>query len=114
MKANKLFEILSRMNDRILNENEVVVQIKLPFTTVGSSPSVPVAHASFGFDWDAGKLIIQPERPLTYADDTEFQEKFKKLQERAGWLDLENRNLKTEIKKLKKALGEKDESSGNI
>lgn len=114
MKASKLFEILSRTNERILNENEVVVQIKLPFTTVGARPTIPVSYASFGFDWDAGKFIIQPERSLTYADDAEFQEKFKKLQERAGWLDLENRNLKTEIKKLKKALGEENDAAGNL
>ena len=81
---------------------EVVIQIKLPYTTVGSHPSVPLKTVWKGFDWDAGKFILVPEENLT-PSDRDFAEQMKKMQEKLGWAELENRNLKTEIKRLKKS-----------
>lgn len=82
---------------------EVVIQIKLPYTTVGAHPSVPLKTVWKGFDWDAGKFILVPEENLT-PSDRDFAEQMKKMQERAGMADYENRGLKADIKRLKKQL----------
>ncbi len=82
---------------------EVVIQIKLPYSTVGSMPTVKLKSVQMGFDWDHGKFILVPEENLT-PSDRDFAEQMKKMQERAGWADYENRNLKAEIKRLKKQL----------
>lgn len=87
---------------------EVVIEIKLPYTTVGPHPAVKIKTAQMGFDWDKGKFIFHPEEPLT-PSDRDFAAQMKEMQERAGWADYENRNLKAEIRKLKKQL--KEESS---
>ncbi len=78
--------------------------IKLPYTTVGSLPMVPVKSINMGFDWEAGKFIIAPEEDLT-PSNRDFAKQMKEMQDRAGWVDYENRNLKAEIKRLKKQLG---------
>lgn len=82
---------------------EVVIQIKLPYTTVGAHPSVPLKAAHNGFDWERGKFFLVPEEPLT-PSDRDFAESMKKMQEKLGWAELENRNLKADIKRLKKQL----------
>lgn len=82
---------------------EVVIQIKLPYTTVGAHPSIPLKTVWKGFDWDAGKFILVPEESLT-PSDRDFAESMKKMQEKLGWAELENRNLKADIKRLQKQL----------
>jgi len=85
------------------NDPEVVVDYKPPFTTVGGLPCTSVTGVFKGFDWDNGKFFICTEKRLTLADN-EFAEQFKKLQADYGWVKLENRNLKAEIKKLNKQI----------
>jgi hypothetical protein len=87
---------------------EVVIMIKLPYSTVGAHPTVPVKSISMGFDWDHGKFMIYPAEELTPAD-RDFAKQMKEMQDRAGWADFENRNLKAEIRRLKKKLEEKNE-----
>jgi hypothetical protein len=86
---------------------EVVIMVKLPYATVGSRPSVPVKNISMGFDWEAGKFIIVPAENLT-PSDREFAKQMKDMQDRAGWADYENRNLKAEIRRLQKKIAPKD------
>lgn len=85
------------------DDPEVVVQIKLPYSTVGGSPTVKIKNAYMGFDWDAGKFILVPEEPLT-PSDRDFAKQMREMQERAGWADYENRNLQAEINRLKKLI----------
>ena len=82
---------------------EVVIEIKLPYSTVGGMPTVKIKNAQMGFDWDRGKFIFHPEEPLT-PSDRDFATQMKEMQERASWADYENRNLKAEIRRLKKQL----------
>jgi hypothetical protein len=88
----------------VREDPEVVIQIKLPYSTVGALPTVKIKHISMGFDWDYGKFIITPEETLTPAN-RDFAEQMRKMQDDLGWARYENRNLKAEIKKLKKQLG---------
>ena len=92
------------------DDSEVVVKIKLPYTTVGGMPAVPIKSAQMGFDWDKGKFILLPEEDLT-PSDRDFAKQMKEMQERAGWADYENRNLKAEIKRLKQQLAEQQNGS---
>ena len=83
---------------------EVMIRIKLPYSTVGAIPMVQVKSMSMGFDWEAGRFIIWPEEDLT-PSDRDFAQQMRDMQERAAHADRENRSLKAEIKKLKKQLG---------
>ena len=86
---------------------EVVIQIKLPYSTVGGSPFAKVKSVQMGFDWDSGKFFITPEEELT-PSDRDFAKQMRDMQERAGNADRENRSLKAENKRLKKLLDQKE------
>lgn len=104
MKFSELKRLVDlHHRDGHYEDPEVVIQIKLPYSTVGPHPSVPLKTAWKGFDWDAGKFILVPEENLT-PSDRDFAEQMKKMQDRAGWAEYENRNLKAEIKRLQKQL----------
>lgn len=100
-ELKRLVELYHR--DGHHEDPEVVVQIKLPYSTVGGSPTVKIKNAYMGFDWDSGKFIFHTEEPLT-PSDRDFAAQMKEMQERAGWADYENRNLQAEIKRLKKLI----------
>jgi hypothetical protein len=104
MKLSELKHIVDlHHRDGHYEDPEVVIAIKLPYSTVGGSPTVKVKTMWMGFDWDHGKFIIIPEEDLT-PSDRDFAKQMKEMQDRAGWADYENRNLKAEIKQLKKKL----------
>jgi hypothetical protein len=103
MKLSELYEMIGRMATYGDQDAEVVIQIKLPYATVGAQPRVPVKNVQMGFDWDQGKFFIVPEEDLT-PSDRDFAKQMKEMQDRAGWAAYENRNLKAEIKQLKKQL----------
>jgi hypothetical protein len=103
MKLSELKRIVERYNSLGGEDEEVVIKIKLPYSTVGGSPFVKVKTVYSGFDWDQGKFFIIPEEDVT-PSDRDFAKQMKEMQDRAGWADYENRNLKTEIKRLKKQL----------
>ena len=105
MKFSELKQFIYLYDD--FRENpEVVIKIKMPYSTVGAMPTVKVRSVHMGFDWDAGKLIIYPEEELT-PSDRDFAKQMREMQERAAMADYENRNLKAEIKRLNKLLKDK-------
>lgn len=106
MKLSELKYLVDRAveTSQDYEDHEVVIAVKLPYTTVGAIPMVAVKSVNKGFDWENGKFIIRAEENLTPAD-RDFEETMKKLQDKAGWAEYENRNLKTEIKRLKKQIG---------
>ncbi len=105
MKLSELHRLVNLYHrDGHYEDPEVVIHMKLPYTTVGGIPTVKVKSMHMGFDWDSGKFIITPEEDLT-PSDRDFAKQMKEMQERAGWADLENRNLKAEIRRLKKKYG---------
>ena len=89
------------------SDEEVVVVIKLPYSTVGGRPCSKVKFANSGFDWDSGKFEMITEDALTLAD-ADFEKQFRELQDKHGWLEYENRNLKAENKRLRKQNGAKE------
>lgn len=116
MKLSELHRLVNvyHSEERMVREDpEVVIQVKLPYSTVGARPSVSVKFISMGFDWDAGKFIITPEENLT-PSDRDFAEKMRKMQEDLSWADYEKRNLKAEIKKLKKQLSDQKPKNDDL
>jgi hypothetical protein len=108
MKLIDLKKIIDRyyhQHPDVYDDPEVVISIKLPYTTVGRQPTVAVLNVQLGFDWDSGMFILQPAEELT-PGNRDFAKQMKEMQERAGWADHENRNLKAEIRRLKKKITE--------
>ena len=72
---------------------------------VGGTPSVSIRIVHAGFDWDAGKIFIQPDERLRIIDEDEIQYLHDKYQE-LGWTHYEIRNLKKENERLLKRIEE--------
>lgn len=53
--------------------------------TVGGSPTVPVIGLGLGLDWDSGKLIIRPEKPLTQLTLEQVEAIGKSVREGNSW-----------------------------
>ena len=106
MKLSELKALVDRAveTSRDYEDHEVVVAVKLPYTTVGAIPMIAVKSVNKGFDWENGKFIIRTEEELTPAD-RDFTTKMKDMQDKLGWAEYENRGLKAEIKRLKKQIG---------
>lgn len=104
MKLSELKQFVDRQLEFNGREDpEVVVRIKMPYTTVGASPTVKVKNVQMGFDWDAGKFMLYPEEELT-PSDRDFAKQMTEMQTRAANADYENRNLKAELRRLQKKL----------
>jgi hypothetical protein len=56
--------MLTRLPSRRPEEHRLVVPYDPGHSTVGGHPCVPVVAIHFGFDWDNGKVFIQPEKNL--------------------------------------------------
>jgi len=93
MKVVDLKRVLEHTND----DSDVMIAIKLPYTTVGAIPMVGVKYAVNGFDWESGKFIITPVENLTPAD-REYNILVKKLENEIGRLKLENLDLRKKLK----------------
>lgn len=96
-KIDRIFAV-----DRRASEIEVVIDISLPYATVGGSPCAKVRDIFKGIDWDNGKLFICPKEDLTISDE-KIKEVVKKMQKQMGDLSYENMGLKAQIKQLRKA-----------
>jgi hypothetical protein len=47
------------------NEEDVVIVVREPVSTLGALPTVEVECAGFGFDWDNNRLLLHPKVELT-------------------------------------------------
>lgn len=107
MKLSELHRLVNLFHkeDR---DQDVMVAIELPYTTIGAIPMIAVKSAQSGFDWEHGKFILRTEEELTLFD-RDFAEQMREMQDKLGWAEYENRGLKSEIRRLKKQLGEQNE-----
>ena len=89
MKVADLRRILA--HPHLKDDDDVVIHIVSPNTTVGGSPVIPVKSANSGFDWDHGKLMIRPETDVRPVDEAFLETKkyYRKLSETLGWLYLQ-------------------------
>jgi hypothetical protein len=107
MKLSEFKMLLERHSQHIpeYSDPEVVIPVKMPYATVGGTPCISVKAMSKGSDWDNGKFMLYPEEKLS-KPDADFHKQFKDLQDKYGWVEYENRNLKGEIKKLQKQIAD--------
>ena len=112
MKLSELHRLVNLVYqpDQPHRDTDVVVVVKLPYTTIGGTPVVPIKQASSGFDWDSGKFMLWPEKNVQPAD-ADFEKQFKDLQKKYGEADYENRGLKAEVRRLRKLLEKPNEST---
>ena len=90
-------------------EMELCIRVLAP-GSIGGAPCVAVKDIQIGFDWDHGKILLEPEIPLTRlsADDVlAIKEDAKKGQSWSAFQKYkamrdEIEALKTEIARLKK------------
>lgn len=100
----KIDNICSRYSDVELEH--IIVGIKTDVvSSIGGTYITHVNQVMKGFDWDKNKFIIIPETGLRETDKDELT-KLKKEASDIGWDIYENRNLKREIKNLKKYIDE--------
>ena len=100
----KIENVCSRYSDFELEH--IIVGIKTDVvSSVGGTYITHVKQLIKGFDWDNNKFIIIPETDLRETDKDELS-KLRKEASDIGWDLYENRNLKREIKKLKKYIDE--------
>jgi hypothetical protein len=105
MKLSELKLFVDQHLQYTIEDPRVVIQIKLPYSTVGAQPTVEVKSVNMGFDWDDGKFILTPEEQLT-PSDRDFAKQMREMQESAIHADRENRSLKAELNQLKKKIKE--------
>lgn len=108
MKLSDLKKQLDAMYDlwtRRGQDDEIVIRIKLPYATIGGTPYVSVKGMYRGFDWDRGRMYIEPEQELTF-HDKDFAGQMRDWQEKCDWLKIKNKDLEKENKKLKTQLEE--------
>lgn len=106
MKLRELKDLVDRAvaTSQDHEDDEVMIAVKLPYTTVGAMPMVPVRSVQRGFDWEKGRFVIRAEENLTPAD-SDFSAQMRAMQDKLGWAEYENRGLKAEIRRLKKQTG---------
>lgn len=89
-----------------LDANSVSVSIKsYMLGTVGPTSTTDIATINMGFDWDKGRVIINPTKTLREIDRDEVKS-IRDRFEKEGWTQYSVRNLKAEHNKLKKLYSE--------
>lgn len=58
MTGKEFKEILDRLSEQELESLRIMVHIKE--NTLGPTPAVDIESASIGFDWNKGRLILEP------------------------------------------------------
>ena len=88
---------------------EVVIPVKKLHVTIGGTPIVSVVSINAGFDWDNGKLFINPEKPVMLVEDYDkAPETIRELQKEVGNLYYEISGYKAQIASLKRKLKENE------
>lgn len=112
MDITNLIEKLTFFKDRKHSNKDAmpVILIKSP-CHVGGSPTVNIKTIYSGIDWDANKIIIEPEIDLQLADHDYLASARKQLSD-MGWTAYEFNNLKRENARLRKELAKiKDDNA---
>lgn len=64
MKVSELYEALGKYIERGHGDDEAV--ILLQESSVGASAAEEVDTCEAGFDWDSGRILLIPEKPLLH------------------------------------------------
>lgn len=70
-------DLLAELNGNELNQRDKQRTVNIVVVnegTMGSTPTVNVKQASFGFDWDSQMFMLFPEQPLTILSREEIED----------------------------------------
>ncbi len=72
----------------------VVIQIEPGHTTVGGTPCVPILRVHAGFDWDSGKVFLNPGQRLGIVGDEliALRERTNDTNETLAWIRMQLRD----------------------
>jgi|GEM_PF-4134704 len=107
MKLSELKEYIDRIMEYAPRDanSEVMIAIKIPWATVGARPMRPITGIMQGFDWEQGKIILSTDEHLTPYDKV-VGDSLRKVYDKLGFAEYQNKVLEGEIKELKKQLAE--------
>ena len=79
---NELKEIVDYLVDTGHGNSSLGIVIQETGIVLGPTPTIPIQWVSAGFDWDSGRILIQPEISLKKADTISQLEEIKAYYER--------------------------------
>lgn len=87
--------ILQLLDAGVGADAQVVIPVETGRVTVGARPSVTLTELRPGFDWDAGKVLLQPAQPLGIAGPEleRLKEILKEATEALFWIERELRDF---------------------
>jgi hypothetical protein len=99
MKLKEFEILLSNFSD----DEDLELRICIPVIgfkgQIGGSKVVDIKSITAGFDWDRGKLFVQPNNHLCVLDEVDSNS-IKKLQSEVDRLKYENMRLKQQFNKF--------------
>lgn len=84
-------ELHRMLQARVVNardDEELVIRRHTLGVNIGGTPCIPIVGLHHGFDWDAGKMFLEPAIPMTAAGpdfETERQS-WRDMSETIGWI----------------------------
>jgi hypothetical protein len=98
MKLKEFKELLSNFSDHDDLELRICIPVVGFKGQIGGSKFVDIRTINAGFDWDRGKLFIQPNNHLCILEEVDSSS-IKKLQSEVDRLKYENIILKKQVNK---------------
>ena len=98
MKLSELKEQIDRIVEYAPRDadSEVMVGIRLPYTTVGAMPMMEITSIHQGFDWEHGKIILSTKEPLM-PFDKDIGDKLRKTADKLASVEYKNKRLTDEL-----------------
>jgi hypothetical protein len=84
MNATDAADFFARLAQSSPREQTLVIAVQ-PQGEVGALPTVPVDHIQQGFDWEAGRVILVPARPLTQLAACDVQAICESVRKGGSW-----------------------------
>lgn len=69
MNVKDLMAILTRLDP----ETEVVIDVQVPYDSIGPTPSAAIKHAVKGFDWENGTVRLCTEQKLVLFNEEQYK-----------------------------------------
>lgn len=91
MKIEKVISELQRMlsNEGRYRDLSLSVVVNVP-GSIGGTPRVPLERMQAGFDWDAGVVLLYPEKPLSLLSPEQLVQLEASAREGQSWHALES------------------------
>ncbi len=100
MDIQDLHNFINRIPTSKPTSSKLCIQVSSP-GHVGGTPTVSVDHMINGFDWDTGKIIIVPSKPLSVLSEADVKAIHESLKLGQSWYSSnERQSLKERILRL--------------